>query len=57
MFTSQESDFVNKLTSHIQFGFMPHEDEYKAAIFFLVSNASSYMSGANIAMDGRRIVW
>jgi NAD(P)-dependent dehydrogenase (short-subunit alcohol dehydrogenase family) len=57
VFTGQDEGFVKRLTDLIPLGRMAHEEEYKAAVVFLVSDASSYMTGANIMMDGGRTVW
>ena len=50
-------DFVDKLTSLIPMGRMAAHNEYKGAIVFLCSAASSYMTGANIVIDGGRSIW
>ena len=53
----QDSAFVERLSNLIPMGRMAEPDEYKAAIGFLISDASSYMTGAVIAIDGGRTAW
>ena len=57
VFTDQPEDFVVRLTNLIPMGRMAHADEYQAAILFLCSDASSYMTGANLVIDGGRTAW
>ncbi len=53
----QDQAFVRKLTGLIPLGRMARADEYQAAVVFLVSDASQYMTGANLVMDGGRSTW
>ena len=53
----QQEDFVQRLTNLIPMGRMAHADEYQAAVLFLCSDASSYMTGTNLIIDGGRTCW
>jgi NAD(P)-dependent dehydrogenase (short-subunit alcohol dehydrogenase family) len=53
----QDVEFVQNLTSLIPLGRMASRDEYRAAVQFLCSDASAYLNGQNIVMDGGRSVW
>ncbi len=52
----QPDDFVERLTDLIPLGRMAAPDEYAGAIQFLCSDASLYMTGQNIVIDGGRSV-
>lgn len=53
----QPEEFVVRLAGVIPMGRMAHVDEYQGAIVFLCSDASSYMTGANLVIDGGRTCW
>ena len=57
VFTNQPSDFVEKVEKLIPMGRMANINEYKAAVQFLCSDDSKYMTGQNIIIDGGRSVW
>ena len=57
VYTNQPEEFVDKVKNLIPMGRMAEKDEYKAAIIFMVSDASSYMTGTNLVIDGGRTCW
>lgn len=57
VFNNQSDEFVKRLSSLIPIGRMAKINEYRSAIQFLCSDASSYMNGQNILIDGGRSVW
>tara|TARA_B100001989_G_scaffold3713_1_gene2497 strand:+ start:45050 stop:45883 length:834 start_codon:yes stop_codon:yes gene_type:complete len=57
IFNEQDAKFVSKVSELIPMGRMANRDEYKNAIQFLCSKASSYMTGHNLVMDGGRTIW
>ena len=56
VFAGQPDEFTAKLHQLIPMGRMAHKDEYQGAILFLCSDASSYMTGQNLIVDGGRSV-
>ena len=57
VYTNQSDDFVERLSKLIPMGRMANKDEYKGAIVFLCSDASTYMTGENMVIDGGKTVW
>lgn len=54
---NQNDIFMKEVCSRIPMGRMARSDEYQGAILFLLSNASSYMNGSVISIDGGRTAW
>ena len=55
--TGMPKEFIEKVTKRIPMGRMATPNEYQGALVFLLSDASKYMNGAVVPMDGGRIVW
>ena len=53
----QNAEFLARIAQRIPMGRMARVDEYQGAILFLCSDASSYMTGAVLSIDGGRSAW
>ena len=57
VFNSHDTEFVHNITKLIPIGRMAGIDEYRGTLQYLCSDASKYMTGQNIVIDGGRSVW
>jgi NAD(P)-dependent dehydrogenase (short-subunit alcohol dehydrogenase family) len=57
VFNNHPQSFLDKIEPLIPMQRMAHLDEYEATVLYLCSDASSYMNGATLNMDGGRSVW
>ena len=57
VYNGQNDEFLHKLTNLIPMGRMADVEEYKSTVLYLISDASSYMTGSTVVVDGGRTCW
>lgn len=53
----QDEEFKSKLLNLVPMGRMAAKDEYEATALYMISDASRYMTGAALVIDGGRTCW
>ncbi len=57
VFNGQDNEFLEKLINLVPMGRMADKEEYKSTILYMLSDASSYMTGSTVIVDGGRTCW
>ncbi len=54
---NQDSEFIREYNFRTPLGRMANRDDYQGAILFMCSDASAYMTGATVTVDGGWTAW
>lgn len=57
VFNNQDEEFLSEYYKYVPMGRMAKENEINGTVVFLASDASSYVTGANIVVDGGWTAW
>ena len=55
--STQSEDLIRQIKTRVPLNRLAKTHEYQDAIVFLASNASSYMTGSELIVDGGRSIW
>ena len=53
----QPEDFLKEVNARIPMGRMAYADEYQGTLLWMLSDASSYLNGSIVTIDGGRTAW
>ena len=53
----QSADFLEKVNGRVPMGRMANADEYQGTLLWMLSDASSYLNGAIVPVEGGRTTW
>ncbi len=57
IYNKQDEEFLKKYIYNIPMGRMSEPDDYPGTILYMISDASSFMNGATIIIDGGKSIW
>jgi NAD(P)-dependent dehydrogenase (short-subunit alcohol dehydrogenase family) len=55
--TTQPAEFIDRYIQDVPLGRMAQPDEYQGSILYLCADASKFMNGANLIVDGGKSCW
>lgn len=53
----QNEEFISKISNLIPMGRMSRPDEYVCTVLYMISDATTYMTGSTVVLDGGRTSW